>query len=125
LDLGGKCVVGSQLLVKVAVDRKGMPVGANGVSPQYGTPKCELIAQLVKVPRLIGGTINDDDANDAAGGADVWVGAHPTLGEDLAAVMLSQGLLDVGLGAGPVASSEREVRVGTRARQQRMLFRVL
>ena len=44
LDMGGKCVHGAKLLLKVARDRKGVPVGPNQTG-KYGTPKCEFICQ--------------------------------------------------------------------------------
>jgi len=49
LDLGGKCLPGMTLLLKPARDKKGSLVGADAVSAQYGTPKCEFIAQLARV----------------------------------------------------------------------------
>lgn len=42
LEMGGKCVPGAELLLKVAKDKKGKPVGPEAVSPKYGTPKCEV-----------------------------------------------------------------------------------
>lgn len=52
LDMGGKCVPGVTLLLKPARNPKGVKVGANGVSPKYGTPKCEFITQLLHVDEI-------------------------------------------------------------------------
>ena len=38
LDLGGKCVAGSTILVKPALDTKGNLVGPDAVNPWHGTP---------------------------------------------------------------------------------------
>merc|ERR1711871_644107 len=81
LDMGGKCAPGSRLLAKPARDRKGNLVGSNAVG-KYGTPKCEFIAQLVRV---------EESENKSLGG--VWVGAHPKLGENLARALVEQRLL--------------------------------
>ena len=72
LDLGGKCVAGSTILVKPALDTKGNLVGPDAVNPKYGTPKCEFHCQLAKLP----------------GGG--WVGAHPSLGERAAVALLQR-----------------------------------
>jgi DNA-binding sugar fermentation-stimulating protein len=124
LDLGGKCVAGSEILLKAAVDRKGVPIGADAVSPKYGTPKCEFIAQLVwvKPARSVqahvqageeGASSKSSSSSSSSSSSQqqggVWVGAHPSLGETLAAKMLEDGLLDECLGM-PVASFKREVK---------------
>jgi hypothetical protein len=49
LDMGGKCAPGCALLLKAVRDRRGRRVEATAVSPKYGTPKCEYIAQLLYV----------------------------------------------------------------------------
>ena len=96
LDMGGKCVPGAKLLLKPARDRKGNLVGKDAVSPKYGTPKCEFIAQLLRY-----------DESDL-GYEPVWVGAHPSLGEKIAEQLVGRNLL------GPtfpkVKSYKREVR---------------
>ena len=50
LELGGKCVPGSVVHLKPARNAKGGLVGPNGVSPKYGTPKCEFICQVRRSP---------------------------------------------------------------------------
>ena len=96
LDMGGKCVPGAKLLLKPARDRKGNLVGKDAVSPKYGTPKCEFIAQLLWY-----------DESDL-GYEPAWVGAHPSLGEKIAEQLVGRNLL------GPtfpnVKSYKREVR---------------
>ena len=50
LELGGKCIGGSRLLLRAARDRKtGELVGAHAVSAKFGTPRCEFITQLAWV----------------------------------------------------------------------------
>ena len=44
LDLGGKCVAGSTILVKPALDTKGNLVGPDAVNPKYGTPNASSTA---------------------------------------------------------------------------------
>eukprot|EP00948_MAST-09A_sp_MAST-9A-sp1_P001432 g1432.t1 len=94
LDMGGKCVPGAKLLLKIARDRKGNPVGRNTLG-KYGTPKCEFITQLLW----------NDEGNKAY---ETWVAAHPSLGEKLAESIVSANLLGGDLG--PVESYQREVR---------------
>lgn len=86
LDNGGKCVPGVSLLVR----------RQPGVTPEtlgkHGTPKCEVVCQLVRVhepaaPR--------DDEDWKAG---VWVNAHPRIGEQLAQALMNRGALDDSLG---------------------------
>ena len=93
MDMGGKCIPGAQLLLKIARDRKGVPVGAN-VMGKFGTPKCEFITQLLW--------------NDEEGRNQTWIAAHPTLGEKLVECIAAGNLL--GDAVGPVDSFEREVR---------------
>ena len=92
LDLGGKCVAGSTILVKPALDTKGNLVGPDAVNPKYGTPKCEFHCQLAKLP----------------GGG--WVGAHPSLGERAAVALLQRSpvLGDVWTGDRAKAEIRRE-----------------
>lgn len=99
--MGGKCVPGKTLLLKAALDRKGVPIGPDAVSPKYNTPKCEFILQLVWV--------EDDDESSANSSGGVWVGAHPSLGERLAEAMVKGGHLNAAFAEGPVVSYEREV----------------
>ncbi|KAL3917883.1 MAG: hypothetical protein SGARI_007604 [Bacillariaceae sp.] len=94
--MGGKCVSGAKLLMKPARDKKGNLVGKDAVNPKYGTPKCEFIAQLLRVDE-------SDLGYDPA-----WVGAHPSLGEKLAEKLVGQNLL--GPSFPEVASFKREVR---------------
>ena len=96
LDMGGKCVPGAKLLLKPARDRKGNLVGKDAVSPKYGTPKCEFIAQLLRVDE------------SALGYEPTWVGAHPSLGERIAEELVGQNLL--GPDFPTVKSFKREVR---------------
>ena len=46
LDMGGKCISGSTILMKPARDRKGKLIGKDAINTKYNTPKCEFIAQL-------------------------------------------------------------------------------
>lgn len=81
LELGGKCVAGSTLLVKPARDKKGELVGSDAIG-QYGTPKCEFIAQLC---------LANEPENAASPEGDVWVSAHPSHGEAVARALLESG----------------------------------
>ena len=73
LGLGGKADAGARVLVKPAVDKKtGGPLGADAVSPKYGTPKCEFICQLAEL----------EDGG--------YVGAHPSIGESAANALLAR-----------------------------------
>ena len=105
LDLGGKCVAGSTILVKPALDTKGNLVGPDAVNPKYGTPKCEFHCQLAKLP----------------GGG--YVGAHPSLGEKAAVALLQRSpvLGDVWTGAREKAEIRREV-TGPRGQDMRADF---
>lgn len=104
-DLGGKCVAGSALLVKPALDAKGALVGPDAVSPKYGTPKCEFHCQLAVLP----------------GGG--YVGAHPLLGETAAVALLQKStvLADVWAGTRTDAEIRREV-TAPRAQDMRADF---
>ena len=105
LDLGGKCVAGSTILVKPALDTKGNLVGPDAVNPKYGTPKCEFHCQLAKLP----------------GGG--YVGAHPSLGEKAAVALLQRSpvLGDVWTGDRAKAEIRREV-TGPRGQDMRADF---
>ena len=96
LDMGGKCIPGAKLLLKPARDSKGNLVGKDAVSPKYGTPKCEFIAQLLRY-----------DESDL-GYEPAWVGAHPSLGEKIAEQLVGKNLL--GSMFPKVKSFKREVR---------------
>ncbi|KAJ1477949.1 hypothetical protein T484DRAFT_1669855 [Baffinella frigidus] len=108
MEMGGKCVAGAELLLKVATNQKGTPVGSEAVSPKYGTPKCEFIAQLLRVDE---------------GAGEVWCGANPSLGERLAEEMIGGKHLDTYLSA-PVLSYKREVKniAGTGSRADFVLL---
>jgi DNA-binding sugar fermentation-stimulating protein len=83
LDMGGKCVPGVTLVMKPAKDKKGNPVGKDAVNPKFGTPKCEFIAQLLRV----------DESDLSNMYEPTWVGAHPSLGEKIAEELVSRNLL--------------------------------
>uniref|UniRef100_A0A7S1Y8M7 Sugar fermentation stimulation protein C-terminal domain-containing protein n=1 Tax=Grammatophora oceanica TaxID=210454 RepID=A0A7S1Y8M7_9STRA len=84
LDMGGKMREGVEMLVRPQRDKKGNLLGPNAVSPKYGTPKCEFVAQLLLV----------DESNLSAKYVPTWVGAHPSLGEKLVEKMLNKRLLN-------------------------------
>lgn len=84
LDMGGKCVTGARVMMKPARDRKGELVGPDKVSTKYDTPKCEFIVQLLYVPEA-----------EFEGGENIWIGAHPKLGEDIAEALIGRGLLSL------------------------------
>ena len=102
MDMCGKCVKGVSVLVRPAYDKAGNPVQADAVGV-HGTPKCQYILQLLRC----------DEPENAAqwegGGDGCWIGAHPSLGEKLAAALLEGGMLDAELGSGPVRSLRKEV----------------
>ncbi len=95
LDMGGKCIPGATLLLKPARDKKGNLVGKDAVNPKFGTPKCEFIAQLLRV-----------DESDL-GYPPTWVGAHPSLGEKIAEQLVERNLL--GSSFPKVKTFQREV----------------
>eukprot|EP00747_Dinoflagellata_sp_TGD_P024479 gnl/TRDRNA2_/TRDRNA2_130580_c1_seq1.p1 gnl/TRDRNA2_/TRDRNA2_130580_c1~~gnl/TRDRNA2_/TRDRNA2_130580_c1_seq1.p1 ORF type:complete len:507 (-),score=56.74 gnl/TRDRNA2_/TRDRNA2_130580_c1_seq1:67-1587(-) len=96
LDMGGKCIAGTQVLLKPAVDKKGQPLGAN-VLGKYGTPKCEFILQLIHCR---------EPENAHLGGC--WVSAHPSHGEKIADELLRRGCFETELG-GHIRHLAREV----------------
>ena len=73
LDMGGKFLPGTRVLCR----------RQPGVTPdtlgKHGTPKCELITQLMWL----------DGGDEDEGSKGVWIGAHPALGEKLAAALLA------------------------------------
>ncbi|GAB5369531.1 hypothetical protein AAMO2058_001412900 [Amorphochlora amoebiformis] len=99
LDCGGKMIPNAEIVVKRARNRKGVPVSATAVG-KYGTPKCEFIAQLLRV---------SEPENKLLNPKGVWIGIHPKLGEQVAESLLKQNLLDDILGCGGVVSFKREV----------------
>lgn len=94
LDMGGKCVHGAKLLLKLARDKKGVPVGSNALGP-YGTPKCEFITQLLW---------NDEPKYKT------WVAAHPSLGEKLSEAIVASNIAFEKNSLIEVQSYQREVR---------------
>ena len=98
LAMGGKCVPGATLLLRPARDRKGVKVAATAVSPKFGTPKCEFIAQLLYV---------DESSLSPSLYPPTWVGAHPSLGERIAESWLRNNLVD---GIPPVSNLQTQVR---------------
>lgn len=105
LDMGGKCVEGSTLVMKPARDKKGNLVGPNATSPKFGTPKCEYIAQLLRVDESQLSSSPSSTVNYHP----VWVGAHPTLGEMIAEQLIGENLL-LSDDFPHVKSYQREVR---------------
>ncbi|GKY92729.1 hypothetical protein MPSEU_000242900 [Mayamaea pseudoterrestris] len=99
LDMCGKCVPGATILVKPAKTSNGKLVGADALSPKYGTPKCEFTSQLLLVDDKV--VVNDDDDVEAASAAiwpsnaysPTWVGAHPSIGERVTEEWLRKGLI--------------------------------
>lgn len=82
--MGGKCVAGTEMLLKLARDRKGALVGPNALG-KYGTPKCEFHTQLIRVHEPGNSHYNN--------GNGVFAGAHPSLGERIAQSLLEKNLL--------------------------------
>ena len=135
LDMGGKCVPGAMLLLKLARDRKGVPVGANALG-KYGTPKCEFIAQLLwnEEEELEGAspepvaeettkkttkkkttkkkttkkTRKKTKKETTSKNYNTWVVAHPSLGEKIAESIVAANVLGDALPK--VESYQREVR---------------
>jgi len=82
LDLGGKCVPGVKVLLKVLTEKDGSPIGDGAVSAKHGTPRCEFSIQSV---------FCIEPENEMLGG--VWIGANPQIGEKVAKIVLEKGLL--------------------------------
>ena len=76
LDSGGKCRPGVRLLC-----RRQPGVGPDTVG-KFGTPKCELVCQLLRC----------EEPENAPGG--VWVSAHPAIGEKLTQALMQRGAFD-------------------------------
>eukprot|EP00939_MAST-03C_sp_MAST-3C-sp1_P001963 g1963.t1 len=96
MDLGGKCFEGVPMILRLARDRKGNLVGPNAVSKKYGTPRCELITQLVRC---------EEAENAKLGGT--WIGAHPSIGEKVVHFMLQNDMIKE---VPDIVKVEREVR---------------
>ena len=75
LDSGGKCRPGVRLLC-----RRQPGVGPDTVG-KFGTPKCELVCQLLR-------------CEEPENGAGVWVSAHPAIGEKLTQALMRRGAFD-------------------------------
>jgi hypothetical protein len=99
LDSGGKCRPGARVLCK-----RQPGITSDSLGP-HGTPKCELICQLLRV---------DEPENASFGG--VWINAHPSIGEKLAKALLERGALNEHLGLGPTNSSNNVVSQKTMKR---------
>ena len=96
MDMGGKLKLGVKVLVRTAVDKAGKPVGSEAMG-KFGTPKCEFIMLLLRC---------EEPENMLSGGC--WVGAHPSLGEQIADSLLRSGRLNEELG-GRITQVQREV----------------
>ena len=96
MDMGGKLKLGVKVLVRTAVDKAGKPVGSEAMG-KFGTPKCEFIMLLLRC---------EEPENMFSGGC--WVGAHPSLGEQIADSLLRSGRLNEELG-GTITQVQREV----------------
>lgn len=96
MDLGGKYFEGVPMILRLARDRKGNLVGPNAVSKKYGTPRCELITQLVRC---------EEAENAKLGGT--WIGAHPSIGEKVVHFMLQNDMIKE---VPDIVKVEREVR---------------
>ena len=96
MDMGGKLKLGVKVLVRTAVDKAGKPVGSEAMG-KFGTPKCEFIMLLLRC---------EEPENMLSGGC--WVGAHPSLGEQIADSLLRSGRLNEELG-GTITQVQREV----------------
>ena len=94
LDSGGKCRPGARLLC-----RRQPGVGPDTVGP-YGTPKCELVCQLLRCDEPEN---RAPDPSLGLAGDGVWISAHPSIGEKLVAELLRRGAFDDRLRA-PVAA---------------------
>mmetsp|Transcript_30948 Transcript_30948/g.74749 ORF Transcript_30948/g.74749 Transcript_30948/m.74749 type:complete len:492 (-) Transcript_30948:985-2460(-) len=111
LDMGGQCTPGATIVMKPARDKKGNLVGPDAVSPKFGTPKCEYIAQLLRVDETHLTTFTSTSTSNSDSSVHyepVWVGAHPSLGEKIAEQLIGQNLL--GDDFPEVESFQREVR---------------
>lgn len=97
LDAGGKCRPGVRLLC-----RRQPGVTADTVG-KFGTPKCELVCQLLRCEEP-----ENESTTDSGG---VWVSAHPKLGEQLTQALMERGAFDDRLYA-PVGNQVIESPIG-------------
>ena len=85
LDSGGKCRPGVRLLCR----------RQPGVTPEttgkFGTPKCELICQLLRCEEPENKNVKH---GGGGGGGGVWVSAHPSIGEKLVQALITRGAFD-------------------------------
>jgi hypothetical protein len=99
LDSGGKCRPGVRLLC-----RRQPGVGPDTVG-KFGTPKCELVCQLLRC----------EEPENAPGG--VWVSAHPAIGEKLTQALMQRGAFDdrlfMRVGKSPAKKKENVVDDGS------------
>lgn len=137
LDMGGKCIEGSIVLVKASRDKKtGQKIGSNGTSVKYGTPKCEFITQLLYVDdekrcSSSSGVVEKNETLlktdqssmivDHSVGSNtiipptitykpVWIGAHPSLGERIAEVWLRNNLIkELSELSGPIIHVQNQI----------------
>lgn len=112
MDMGGKCAPGVAVLLRRAIDSKGVPISADAVSPKYGTPKCEFVTHLLRCAEPEHAALREL----SGGGDGCWVAAHPDLGEQVAAALLDNGELAAALGQ-PISLVRKQVTVieGSRA----------
>ena len=91
LHLGNKCVSGAECIMKFARtnNKQRNRVGKDAVG-KYGTPKCEVHSCLVKHKN-------------------VWIAAHPKIGEDIASKLLSENTIYQPLHDSKIVKCQREV----------------
>lgn len=87
LDAGGKCRPGARLLC-----RRQPGVGPDTLGP-HGTPKCELVCQLIRCEEAEHRS-DFQIANLGVSGGGVWLSAHPSLNEKLVEALLLRGAFD-------------------------------
>ena len=98
LDMGGKCVPQSTLLVMPFREKDGTIRSVTATGGKYNTPKCQYKAQLLYVDEQhLVHSQNDDDNHPKLYPKElyppVWVGAHPSLGERIAEIWLRRNML--------------------------------
>ena len=79
------------------MDRKTKTLVGPEAVGKHGTPKCEMIMKLLRT---------EEPEHQCLEG-EVWVGAHPSIGEKITSQLIERGALDKILG--PVKSVQREV----------------
>ena len=87
LDAGGKCRPGARLLC-----RRQPGVGPDTLGP-HGTPKCELVCQLIRCEEAEHRS-DFQIARLGVRGGGVWLSAHPSLNEKLVEALLLRGAFD-------------------------------